>query len=57
MDEVKLSPTPSPELDEEYQARRDEQEVERNARRRHWREDLTWHNHLEIEERNLNLCA
>jgi hypothetical protein len=30
-----LSPTPSPELDEEYQAGRDEQEVERNARRRH----------------------
>jgi hypothetical protein len=33
MDEVKFSPTPSPELHEEYQARRDDEEVERNARR------------------------
>jgi hypothetical protein len=35
IDEVKLSPTPSPELDEEYQNRRIDEEAECNARRRH----------------------
>jgi hypothetical protein len=29
--EIKLSPTPSPELDEEYQNRRIDEEAERNA--------------------------
>jgi hypothetical protein len=49
MDKVKLSPTPSPELDEEYQARRDDKEVERNARRWHMVEDLIWCNSLEMK--------
>jgi hypothetical protein len=57
MDESKLSPTPSPELDEEYQARHDEEEMHLNARHRNWHEDLIWYNHLEMEERNLNLHA
>jgi hypothetical protein len=57
MDEVKFSPTPSPELHEEYQARRDDEEVERNARRRHIHEDLIWCACLEIEEYNLNWWA
>jgi hypothetical protein len=57
MNEVKLSPTLSPELDEEYQARCDDEEAEHNARWRHWRIDLIWHNCLEIEEYNLNLRA
>jgi hypothetical protein len=49
MDEVKLSPTLSLELDEVYQARRDEEEAERNACRSYWREDLIWCNHLEMD--------
>jgi hypothetical protein len=57
MDEVKLNTTLSPELDEEYQARRDEEEMDRNAHRRHWHEYLIWRNHLKMEERNLNLHA
>jgi hypothetical protein len=32
MNEVKLSPTLSPELDEEYQTRHDDEEAEYNAR-------------------------
>jgi hypothetical protein len=54
MDEVKLSQTPSPELDEEYQTRRDDKEDERNARRRHKGEDLIWRTRLEMEEYTLN---
>jgi hypothetical protein len=49
MDEVKLSPTLSLELDEVYQARRDEEEAERNACQSYWREDLIWCNHLEMD--------
>jgi hypothetical protein len=56
MNEIKLSPTPSPELDEEYRARRHDVEMDHNACRRHMKEDLIYCNHLEIEERNLNLC-
>jgi hypothetical protein len=57
MDGVKLNTTLSPELDEEYQARRDEEEMDHNAHRRHWHEYLIWRNHLKMEERNLNLHA
>jgi hypothetical protein len=57
MDEVKLSPNPSPELDEEYLARRDEEEMDHNTCRSHGEEDLIWCNHLEMEKRNLNLRA
>jgi hypothetical protein len=31
--------------------------MDQNACRRHWEEDLIWRNCLEMEERNLNLCA
>jgi hypothetical protein len=57
MDEVKFSLTLSPELDEVYQARRDDEEDECNAHRRHMREDLIWCTHLEMEEYNLNRRA
>jgi hypothetical protein len=57
MDEVKLSPSSSPELDEEYQARRDDEEAKHNSRRCHMREDLIWHTCLKMEEYNLNHCA
>jgi hypothetical protein len=57
MDEVKLSPTPSPDLDQEYQTRHDDEEAECNARQRHMREDLIWRTHLEMEEYNLNYRA
>jgi hypothetical protein len=55
--EIKLSPTPSPELDEEYEARRDDENMDRNARMRHCEEDLIWRNHLQNEEWNLNQRA
>ena len=42
IDEIKLSLTPSPELDEDYAARREDENMDRNARRRHWEEDLNW---------------
>jgi len=54
MDEIKLSPTPSPELDEEYAARREDENMDRNARRRRWEEDLIWRNRLQMQEWNLN---
>jgi hypothetical protein len=54
IDEVKLSPTPSPELDEEYQNRRDNEEAERNAHRRHMCEDMISRTYLKMEEYNLN---
>jgi hypothetical protein len=54
IDEIKLSPTPSPELDEEYEARRDDENMDRTARMRHCEEDLIWQNHLQNEEWNLN---
>jgi hypothetical protein len=57
IDEFKLSSTPSLELDEEYETRSDDENMDRTARMRHCKEDLIWRNHLEIEERNLNQCA
>jgi hypothetical protein len=50
INEIKLSPTPSSELDEEYEARRDDENMNRNARMRHCEEDLIWWNHLQNEE-------
>jgi hypothetical protein len=35
IDEFKLNPTPSPELDEEYEVRRDDETMDRTARMRH----------------------
>jgi hypothetical protein len=52
-----LSPTPSSELDEEYEARSDDEDMDHTACMRHREEDLIRHNHLEMEERNLNLCS
>jgi hypothetical protein len=54
IDEVKLSPTPSPELDQEYENSRLNHATERNARRRHRGEDLIWRTHMQREEHNLN---
>jgi hypothetical protein len=51
-----LSPTPLPELDEEYEARCDDEDMD-PSRMRHWEEDLILCNRLEMEERNLNLRA
>jgi hypothetical protein len=52
-----LSPTPSPELDEEYQNKHINEEAEHNAHQRHMGEDLIWHTHLQMEEYNLNQRA
>jgi hypothetical protein len=57
IDEIKLSLTPSLELDEEYEARRDDENMDRTARMRHCEEDLIWRNRLENEEWNLNQRA
>ena len=46
MYEVKLSPTPLPELDEEYEARHDDENMDRAARMSHCEEDLIWRNRL-----------
>jgi hypothetical protein len=40
IDEIKLSLTPSPELDEEYEVRRDDENIDRTACMRHCEEDL-----------------
>jgi hypothetical protein len=52
-----LSPTLSSELDEEYQIRRDDEEVEHNARQRNRGEYLIWCTHLEMKMYNLNQRA
>jgi hypothetical protein len=52
-----LSPTPSQELDEEYEARHDDENMDRTACMRHWEDDLISQNCLEMEERNLNQRA
>jgi hypothetical protein len=38
------------ELDEEYEVRRDDENIDHNARMRHCEEDLIWRNHLQNEE-------
>jgi hypothetical protein len=55
--EVKLSPSLSLDLDEEYATRRDDEDMDRTSHMRDWEEDLIWHNYLEMEERNLNQHA
>jgi hypothetical protein len=42
IDEFKLSSTPSLELDEEYETRSDDENMDRTARMRHCKEDLIW---------------
>jgi hypothetical protein len=54
MDAVKLNPTPSPKLDEVYQIRHDDEEVECNTHHRQMHEDLIWLTSLQMEEYNLN---
>jgi hypothetical protein len=54
---VKLSPTPSLELDEEYENMRLNLEAERNACQRHKGEDLIWRTRMQREEYNLNQRA
>jgi hypothetical protein len=57
INEVKLSPTLSLELDEEYENMCLNHEAERNARWRHRGEDLIWRTHMQREEYNLNQRA
>jgi hypothetical protein len=57
INEVKLSPTPSPELDEEYENMRLNHETERNAHQRHMGKDLIWRNCMQREEYNINQRA
>jgi hypothetical protein len=52
-----LSSTPSLELDEEYEARHDDENMDHIACMRQWEEDLTCQNHLETKERHLNHSA
>jgi hypothetical protein len=52
---VKLSPTPTPEDDEQYEDKRCNYEAERHARRRHRGKDLIWRTRMQREEYNLNL--
>jgi hypothetical protein len=52
-----LSPTLSHELDEEYEARRDDENMDCGARMRHCEEDLIWQNRLQNQEWNLNQRA
>jgi hypothetical protein len=56
INEIKLSPTPLPELDE-YEARRDDENMDRVAHMRHCEEDLIWRKHLQNQEWNLDECA
>jgi hypothetical protein len=51
---VKLSPTPSSELDFEYESRLQEEQMDRAACLRRWEEDLVWRNRMQNEELSLN---
>jgi hypothetical protein len=53
---VKRSPIPTPEDHEQYEDRRRNYEVERQARRRHMGEDLIWCTNMQRQEYNLNQC-
>jgi hypothetical protein len=46
-----------PELDEEYEARCDDENMDRAARMRHCEEDSIWQNHLQNQEWNLDQRA
>ena len=52
-----MSPTPSLELDEDYAARRTDEDMDRTARLRRWNEDVIWRTRLQMQEWNLNQCA
>jgi hypothetical protein len=54
IDDVKRSPTPTPEDDEQYENKRCNYTAERNARQRHRGEDLIWRTRMQREEYNLN---
>jgi hypothetical protein len=54
IDEVKRSPTPTPEDDEEYKNREMNYEAECQARQRHRGEDLIWRTSMQRQEYNLN---
>jgi hypothetical protein len=54
IDEVKRSPTPTLENDEEYEDREMNYEAERQARQSHRGEDLIWHTSMQRQEYNLN---
>jgi hypothetical protein len=54
INEVKLSPTPSLKLDEEYKNMHLNHEAEHNAHRRHMGADLIWRTRMQREEYNLN---
>ena len=52
-----MSPTPSPELDEDYAARHTDEDMDCTARLRRWNEDVIWRTHLEMQEWDLNQRA
>jgi hypothetical protein len=54
IDEVKRSPTPRPEDDEEYENREMNYGAECQACQRHRGEDLIWHTSMQRQEYNLN---
>jgi hypothetical protein len=54
---VRLSPTPTPEDDEQYEDRRCNYEAEHHARQRHRGEYLIWRTRMQREEYNLNQRA
>jgi hypothetical protein len=56
IDEVKRSPTPTPEDDEEYKNREYNYEAERQACPRHRGEDLIWCTSMQRQEYNINQC-
>ena len=52
-----MSPTPSPELDEDYAARRTDEDMDRIARLRCWNEDMIWRTRFQMQEWSLNQRA
>jgi hypothetical protein len=52
-----LSPTPTPEDDDEYEDRSHNYKADQNACWRHRSEDLIWRTHLQRQEYNLNQCT
>jgi hypothetical protein len=54
---VRLSPTPTPEDDEQYEERHCNYEAERHVCRRHMGEDLIWCTRMQSEEYNINQRA
>jgi hypothetical protein len=54
IDEVKRSPTPTLENEEEYENREINYEAKRQAHQRHRGEDLIWRTSMQRQEYNLN---